>query len=153
MRIFLVVSTLLLLCGCEMIYKLPTRQGNALDQKQLDQLQNGMTRDQVRYVLGTPIAASPFRTDRWDYVGYYRSPRGKVFNRTVSLYFGADNKLERMEGIKVADADKALATPDVDAVIREDKKDKLEIERRESEGSMPSPTDPSQPEPSQLPNP
>lgn len=152
MRIFLVLS-ILLLSGCGLIYKLPTRQGNALDQKQLDQLQPGMTREQVRYLLGTPIAASPYRPDRWDYVGYYRTPRGKVYNRTVSLYFGADSKLERMEGIKVADADKALGTPDVDTVIREDKKDKLEDERRESEGALPSPSDPSQPEPSQLPNP
>lgn len=149
----LLALTVLLLCGCGMIYKLPTRQGNVLEQKQLDQLKTGMTREQVRYLLGTPIATSPFRTDRWDYVGYYRSPRGKVFSRTVSLYFGKDQKLERMEGIQDANAAKALESPDMDAIMREEKKAALEEERSESESSMPGPTDPSQPEPSQLPNP
>lgn len=154
MRILLILAAAMLtLSGCEMIYKLPTRQGNVLEQKQLDQLQSGMTREQVRYLLGTPIAASPYRSERWDYVGYYRSPRGKVFNRTVSLYFGKDNKLERMEGIKVAEGSNALETPDMNTVISEEKKAKLEDQRSESAGEMPAPQDPSQPDPSQLPNP
>src|SRR3546814_6943005 len=54
------------------------------------QLKLGMTHEQVHYLIGTPIAASAFRPNRWDYVGYYKSPRGEVTERIVSLYF-ADN--------------------------------------------------------------
>ena len=73
------------LCGCQIVYKLPTRQGNVYDQKDLQKIQLGMTREQVHFVLGTPIATSPFREDRWDYVGYYKSPRGQVITRTMLL--------------------------------------------------------------------
>lgn len=153
MRKLFLMSAILLLCGCELIYKLPTRQGNVIEQKQLDQLQPGMTRDQVRFLLGTPIATSPYRSDRWDYVGYYRSPRGKVFSRTVSLYFGGDSKLARMEGIQLAAGEEEVDSPDIKRVISDDKKDKLENERNESEATSPQPADPDKNEPSRLPNP
>ena len=156
MRTLLPFICAVLLCGCQLIYKLPTRQGNVIEQKQLDQLQTGMSREQVRYLMGTPIAASPFRSDRWDYVGYYRSPRGKIFNRTVTLYFDADSKLTRMEGIKLANADGMTDSPDVENVIREEKKAKLENERSQSEKGgvfAPQPTDPNKTEPDNLPNP
>ena len=98
----LVLSLLLLgLAGCSIVYKLPTRQGNVIDQKQFDLLKVGQTREQVKFLLGTPIASSPFRTDRWDYYGYYKDPRGKVSTRTISLYFAGD-KLDRMEGVQLA---------------------------------------------------
>jgi outer membrane protein assembly factor BamE len=52
--------------GC--IYRLPIQQGNFLEDKELKQVQVGMTRTQVRYLLGTPMVADPFQTARWDYV-------------------------------------------------------------------------------------
>jgi outer membrane protein assembly factor BamE len=150
MRISLLILLAVLLSGCEIIYKLPTRQGNVIEQKQLDQLKLGMSREQVRFLLGTPIATSAYRPDRWDYVGYYRSPRGKVFSRTVSLHFGADNKLVQMEGLQEAKAEAELESPDIGAVLHDEKQAELEQERSEGVGS---PRDPSAPEPSQLPNP
>ena len=120
------------LCACEIVYKLPTRQGNVLEQKQLDQLKTGMTRDQVKFLLGTPLAASPFRTDRWDYVGYYKSPRGDVHTRTVSLYFDAD-KLARSEGAEPPkNAD--VTAPDTGSAIHEEKKLKEEKQRPDQPG-------------------
>ncbi len=86
------------LSACSLVFKLPTRQGNVIEQKQLDQLKVGMTREQVTYLMGTPIAASPFRSDRWDYLGYYKSPRGVENNRMVTLFFEKDT-LARMEGV------------------------------------------------------
>ena len=91
------------LSGCFLVYKLPTRQGNVIDQKQFDLLKVGQTREQVKFLLGTPIATSPFRTDRWDYFGYYKDPRGKVSTRTISLFFDGD-KLDRMEGVQIANS-------------------------------------------------
>jgi outer membrane protein assembly factor BamE len=121
------------LSACSLIYKLPTRQGNVIEQKQLDQLKLGMSHEQVKFLLGTPIAASPYAENRWDYFGYYKSPRGQITNRTVSLYFNGD-KLTQMEGIQLASSDaKMLDTPDVDSLIKQEKKDKIEKGRADSE--------------------
>ncbi len=120
MRILIVFLTASL-AGCAswfdaLAYKLPTRQGNVIEQKQLDQLKVGMTPDQVRFLLGTPLATSPFRDERWDYVGYYKSPRGQVSSRTVSLFF-ENGVVARMDGTTLAAGDRAkaqaLETPDV----------------------------------------
>ncbi len=132
MRPVLLAILLLAVAGCSIVYRLPTRQGNVIDQKQLDLLQVGQTREQVRFLLGTPIASSPFRGDRWDYFGYYKDPRGKVSSRTVSLFF-ENEKLARMDGVKLAGAEKALDTPDIDRIVKEQKKDEKEKERSEAD--------------------
>lgn len=132
MRVILLVLGALALSACQIVYKLPTRQGNVIEQKQLDQLQVGMTRDQVKFLMGTPVAASPFEDRRWDYVGYYKSPRGKVSSRVVSIWFESD-KVARMEGIKPTEGAAAIDNPDVKTVLREDKKAQAEDSRVESE--------------------
>jgi outer membrane protein assembly factor BamE len=128
MRLAALLLLALPLCGCELIFKLPTRQGNVIEQKEIDKVQVGMTREQVRFILGTPIAASAFRDDRWDYVGYYKNPRGKVYSRTVTLYFDGENKLARMEGEK-APAAANDGKPDMEAIEKEEKKAATEKER------------------------
>jgi len=132
MRVFLIILAAFSLSACQLIYKLPTRQGNVIEQKQLDQLKVGMTREQVKFLLGTPVAASPFESQRWDYVGYYKSPRGKVSNRVVSLYFD-QNTLARMEGTEAPKQDAALDSPDMQTVIDQEKKAETEKTREESE--------------------
>lgn len=110
-------------------YRPPTRQGNVLDQNDLNKLQLGMTKDQVRFVLGTPIGTSPFTPDRWDYVGYYKSPRGQTASRTVTLVFDKDSHLTSMQGVS-AEADKAvLSTPDAKALAAEERMYKSEDNR------------------------
>jgi len=128
MRLLVLAVAAAALCACGLVYKLPTRQGNVIEQKQLDKLQVGMTRDQVRFLLGTPIAATPLHENRWDYAGYYKNPRGKVYNRLVSLYFEGD-ALARMEGIKLAAGDASLASPDLETLEDQERKDKTEDER------------------------
>lgn len=130
MRYVLLSFLVLGLSGCSIVYKLPTRQGNVIQQDQLDKVQLGMTRDQVKFLLGTPIATSPFRTERWDYFGYYKSPHGDVSTRTVSFYFD-DNKLARMDGAQLpgATAAKDVGTPDVDTLAKEVQKDENEKSR------------------------
>lgn len=126
MRFAALLLLSLSLGACELVYKLPTRQGNVIEQKEFDAVQVGMSRDQVKFLLGTPIAASTFRNDRWDYVGYYKNPRGKVFSRTVSLFFEGDN-LVRMEGQKVPAAE--TGKPDLEQIEKEAKKAATEEER------------------------
>ena len=55
-----------LAAGC--IYKVSVYQGSIIDPADLDKVENGMTREQVAYVLGTPTVRDPFHADRWDYV-------------------------------------------------------------------------------------
>jgi outer membrane protein assembly factor BamE len=118
MRAVLALLLLVPLAACEIVFKLPTRQGNAFEQTDLDKLTLGMTREQVRFILGTPIAGNSLRTDRWDYYSYYKPPRGEPYARTVSLYFDGD-KLARMEGEKAHDGGEA---PDLEAARAERKK-------------------------------
>ena len=131
MRVLLLSLLLVSLSGCQIIYKLPTRQGNVLDQKDLDKLKPGMTRDQVKFVMGTPLAATPFRADRWDYVGYYKSPRGEITQRTVTAFFDAD-MLARVEGAEPLKNAKGEVIGDPGSTIRTDEQDR-EAARRSAE--------------------
>lgn len=81
--------------GC--VYRVNISQGNYLEAKYLDQVQVGMTRSQVRYLLGTPMIADPFHPERWDYYYYFKAGKTqKVEKRLVVLYF-ADEKVARIE--------------------------------------------------------
>ena len=62
-----------LLCGC--VYRLPIQQGNHLDSEAIGQVKPGMTRTQVRYLLGTPMVPGAFDNDRWDYAYYLKVRR------------------------------------------------------------------------------
>ncbi len=93
-------------------YKIDIQQGNVLTQEMVAQLKPGQTRDQVRFVLGTPMVADIFHQQRWDYVYSYRNGRtGAVEGRKFTVFFDADGRLERVGG-DVAVADVAeLTTP------------------------------------------
>lgn len=92
------------------IFRLPTIQGNVIEQKQVDQLQIGMSPDQVRFLLGTPLVQGSFDPNRWDYVYYYRSPAGQEVQRSLNLYFEND-KLTRIVGQDDPSASSSETTP------------------------------------------
>lgn len=78
-----------LLAAC--VYRLDTQQGNLLDQDQVEAVQVGMTRSQVRFLLGTPMVADPFDQSRWDYVYYFRRGKSGDTRRThVIVWFEGD---------------------------------------------------------------
>ena len=80
-------------------YRVNVQQGNVVEQKQIIQLRPAMTRDQVRYVLGTPLLQDPFHANRWDYVYRYEDgATGQVTMRNISIYFNAAGQLERVGG-------------------------------------------------------
>lgn len=62
----------LLLSGCLSVYKVEVQQGNVVTQEMIDKLKTGMTRSQVRFVLGTPMVTDAFHPDRWDYYYHLR---------------------------------------------------------------------------------
>lgn len=87
------LSVVLLMNGC--VYQAALSQGNLLDQEDIDQVEVGMTRGQVRFLLGTPMIDDPFHENRWDYIYYLRVGRQKaVFKRWVSVYFDGENVSE-----------------------------------------------------------
>ena len=72
-------------------YKINIQQGNFLDQEDIDQIEPGMTRSQVRFLLGTPMVADIFNENRWDYVYYLKVGRtGEIFRRHFIVYFEGD---------------------------------------------------------------
>lgn len=73
------------------VHKVSIQQGNYLEADQVAKVEPGMTREQVKYLLGTPLADNPFSEDRWDYVYFYRNGRtGQVLRREVIVYFEND---------------------------------------------------------------
>jgi outer membrane protein assembly factor BamE len=71
-------------------------QGNIVTREMVEQLRSGMSPDQVRFLLGTPLLTSSFRTDRWDYLYFLKRKDGTTQERNVVVYF-RDGKLDRYE--------------------------------------------------------
>lgn len=78
-------------------YRIDIRQGNFVTQEMVSQLKTGMTRDQVRYVLGTPLLTDVFHADRWDYFYRFQAGRQTPEQRGLAVFF-KDDKLIRFEG-------------------------------------------------------
>ena len=106
MRKFLTLLVVLVLAGCKQApelpavispYKIDIQQGNVVTQDMVAKLKAGMTRSQVRFVLGTPLVIDPFRTDRWDYVYLYQRQGKPDERRRITVIFDGD-KLARIEG-------------------------------------------------------
>ncbi|MGO8829002.1 MAG: outer membrane protein assembly factor BamE [Steroidobacteraceae bacterium] len=93
--VLLGASALLFATAC--VYRINIQQGNFLDQAAVDQVKPGMTRPQVRYLLGTPMVADPFNKERWDYIYYLKRGRSShVDSRRVTVYFEGD-KVARLD--------------------------------------------------------
>jgi outer membrane protein assembly factor BamE len=110
----LVLLLTLLLAACDSLkpHRIEIQQGNYVTQEMVSQLKPGMTRDQVRYVLGTPLVADIFHGDRWEYVfRRQRADRREVEHRRLSVFF-ADNKLERVDADPVVTPPLAGAQPE-----------------------------------------
>ena len=83
--------------GC--VYRMVVQQGNFLDGRQVSQVQVGMTRGQVRFLLGTPMLPDAFDRDRWDYLYTLDTGRAKDSARQrLTIYFTED-KVARIENV------------------------------------------------------
>jgi outer membrane protein assembly factor BamE len=95
----LLAAGALLASGC--VYKMNIQQGNYLVAESVSQLKEGMTRSQVRFLLGTPMVPDAFDEDRWDYLYFFSSQRIKEpLKRRLTVYF-ADDKVQRFENLGV----------------------------------------------------
>jgi outer membrane protein assembly factor BamE len=85
-------------------YRIEVQQGNFLNDAAVAKLQRGMTREQVKFLLGTPLVADAFHPDRWDYVFWrQRAGVGDAEPRRLALFF-KDNALDHVAGDVVPSA-------------------------------------------------
>ncbi|AHL74399.1 membrane protein [Stutzerimonas stutzeri] len=88
------------LAGCSFpgVYKVDIQQGNVVTQDMIDQLRPGMTRSQVRFIMGNPLITDTFHANRWDYL-YSIQPGGSLRQQErVSLVFNANDQLAGLAG-------------------------------------------------------
>ena len=116
-------------------YKASVQQGNWITKDQVSLLRPGMTREQVRYALGTPMLTSALHGNRWDYPYYYRAGTGKIEERTFTIFFDGA-QLESWRGEEQPEIQPfQIAREEVRTVVREDKQIKLDNERMNNDGS------------------
>ncbi|HEY6644937.1 outer membrane protein assembly factor BamE [Povalibacter sp.] len=97
--------------GC--VHRIDIQQGNFLETKDIDRVAVGMTRIQVRALLGTPMVADPFETWRWDYVYYLKKGRlQEPQHRQFTVYFEEDKviRIDRSDKSPEQKAESAAAT-------------------------------------------
>ncbi len=88
------------LAGCSFpgVYKVDIQQGNVVTQDMIDQLRPGMTRKQVRFIMGNPLITDTFHANRWDYL-YSIQPGGSQRQQErVSLVFDGNDQLVGLAG-------------------------------------------------------
>ena len=113
--LFLALGTALV-AGCGFVptipgikpYRIEIQQGNFISQDMVAQLKPGMSKEQVRLALGTPLLTDIFHGNRWDYVYWREDAKGNREQRRVAVFF-EDEKLVRVDGDVVAAPTKAAA--------------------------------------------
>ena len=97
-------------------YRIDVRQGNFVTQEMVAQLKPGLSREQVRFILGSPLVADMFHVERWDYVYRFQPGRGEPQQRRLAVFF-QDNKLTRVTGDVVAEDGSAAEVPKTAAQV------------------------------------
>jgi len=109
--LFSLMLLLPVLSSC--VYKMDIRQGNYVSQEMREKLKIGMTKAQVRYVLGTPLVNDPFHANRWDYVYRLEHDRKLVEQQNLTLYFEGDKLSRIVDGNQPAEMAPAKAEEQV----------------------------------------
>ena len=126
MRTLLFSLILTTLAGCSSwgfpgVYKINIEQGNIVTQEMVDQLKPGMSRRQVRFVLGTPLVEDPFNSDRWDYIYVLRNGNKILIENQLAVFFAGDELTHFNSSYEPTDAtvepaaDAAAATSSTDS--------------------------------------
>ena len=125
-------------------YRVEVVQGNFVSKEQVEALQKGMSREQVRQILGTPLVSSVFHNDRWDYVFSLRRQGVEPQQRRLTVYF-KDDMMERAEGDTMPSEAEFVST--LEAKNRPGKVPRLEATEEELRAFPKSSTPAAQPEP------
>jgi len=124
-------------------YKVEVVQGNFVSKQQVDALQPGMTRQQVREILGTPLLNDVFHSNRWDYVFTIRRQGVAAQQRRLTVYFDGE-RMVRHEGDPMPSEEEFVATLDPRGKS-EPKIPKLEASEDELKKYAPKPKDAAEP--------
>jgi len=98
-------------------YRMVIQQGNFISQEMVAQLKPGMTKEQVRFILGTPLVNDIFHADRWDYVFFRETPDGKREQRNLSVVFEKE-KLARVLGDLLPSEGSAAQSTGFDPMVK-----------------------------------
>lgn len=86
-----------------LLYKIDIQQGNVIEQDMLNKLKPGMDKNQVKFIMGTPVIVDPFHNERWEYIFSMQKGGGVREQRHITLHF-EDEKLSHVSGdIEVSD--------------------------------------------------
>ncbi len=122
--LLLVLAVAATTAGCGIVYRQPIYQGNLLDKSAVDQLQAGMSKQQVLGMLGTPSVQDPYHPDRWDYTASERTDRlAHTRVKNLTLWFEGD-ELQKWDGDYFPKQDAELAKNSVKQFGRNLAKDK-----------------------------
>jgi outer membrane protein assembly factor BamE len=105
-----------MLSNLPFVYKMTVQQGNILTEQMVNQLEMGMTREQVRYLLGTPLLTDMFHTDRWDYIYTIKRGHKPMETKRLTLWFEED-QLASIKGFAGPDPSAALAAQQQETLI------------------------------------
>ena len=110
-RYSLLILLALPLASCDSLYiplltpyKMDIRQGNYVSFDMRQKLKVGMTKAQVKYVMGTPMINDPFHANRWDYVYRLQHDRKITEKQNLTLYFEGDNLARIVDGLSAEEA-------------------------------------------------
>ncbi|MSQ80935.1 MAG: outer membrane protein assembly factor BamE [Candidatus Methylopumilus sp.] len=139
MRIFLLIITLLLsACSSTLpsikLYRMPIQQGNFVTSKMMMQLKPGMTKTQVRFVMGTPLINDSFHKDQWDYF-YQMQKDGVIIEQRRVIFTFEKDLLAKVKGDVVpasANIDNANEMRQETVVPKNNEADKKSPEKEKS---------------------
>ncbi len=120
-------------------YKVEVVQGNFVSKQQVDALRPGMTRQQVREILGTPLLNDVFHANRWDYVFTIRRQGVDPQQRKLTVFFDGE-RMTRFEGDPMPSEEEFVATLDPRG-NKEPKIPKLQASEEELKKFDPKPKD------------
>ena len=87
-------ASLLVLNGCVRSYRVEIQQGNVISAEQIEKITPGTSRNEVRFILGTPLIEDPFHAERWDYFYSLDPAKGELVTKyRLSVWFENDQVL------------------------------------------------------------
>ena len=96
--IFICILSALSISACTSLlptpHKIDIQQGNRIKPETLEKLQLGMTQQQAKFILGTPLLQDAFHKNRWDYIYYYKAGSGETKQSRLRLIFEGDTLAE-----------------------------------------------------------
>ncbi|WP_198265369.1 outer membrane protein assembly factor BamE [sulfur-oxidizing endosymbiont of Gigantopelta aegis] len=84
--------------GLPRVHKIDIPQGNVVEQDQVNQLRPGMNKQQVRFIMGTPMLDDSFHDNRWDYLYRFKPGYGELEQKQVTVFFNKTGKLVNLQG-------------------------------------------------------